>query len=111
MMENEKEEEKRFDLESAFGDMFSKSISATGEEELLRIASDHAKQYTSEQMMGIVLLEWIKEKAKNTQTKREIEVVIQTIDKLKRYHHSDEFVMRALDSGIVTGKQIGRAHV
>lgn len=99
-------------LEDAFGQLFKSSVSGTGEEELLRIASDYALQIKANQFR---LLLYIEHKAssfelgakyaKNRMMKAKFEYAatylhtfVQRWLELKKHNNSDVFVMRALDS-------------
>lgn len=99
-------------LEDAFGKFFKSSVSGTGEEELLRIASDYALQINAHQIKCLLYLShWsIKFRMaaaaqKNEQVKSYYlwqadtlqEFVYKWLD-WKKHNNSDVFVMRALDS-------------
>lgn len=97
-------------LEDAFSKIFKSSVSGTGEEELLRIASDYALQIDAKQIKCLLYLEnWaskFKALAKqqpqyallyNWQAEYLSTFVYRWLD-LKRHNNSDIFVMRGLDS-------------
>lgn len=99
-------------LEDAFSKLFKSSVSGTGEEELLRIASDYALQINAHQIKLLLYLEhrasqyrqmaalpqfkakaaWYEWQANYLTT-----FVFRWLD-LKRHNNSDVFVMRGLDS-------------
>lgn len=98
-------------LEDAFSKLFKSSVSGTGEEELLRIASNYSLQITAKQIKCLLFLE---HKAKMF---RELELATKGNEhikykfiadylhefvwrwlELKQHNNSDIFVMRALDS-------------
>lgn len=99
-------------LEDAFGKLFKSSVSGTGEEELLRIASDYALQINAKQIKCLLYLVHWADKMNEIgakQTKPELksyyfwqgktlgEFVYKWLD-WKKHNNSDVFVMRALDS-------------
>jgi len=101
-------------LEEAFGNLFKNSVSGTGEEELLRIASRYSLQMTAKQIKCLLFLEhkakmfeelyfsakkqndnkWIKYKF----TAEYLRAFVAKWLQLKEHNNSDVFVMRALDS-------------
>lgn len=98
-------------LEDAFGQLFKSSVSGTGEEELLRIASDYALQITAKQVRLLLYLEHKSESFKlaalNTKGRlskqfdwaaRYLHEFVFRWLELKKHNNSDVFVMRALDS-------------
>lgn len=98
-------------LEDAFGQLFKSSVSGTGEEELLRIASDYALQIKASQFR---LLLYLKHKASAFELasrystggrKLQFEYAASYLRQFvmdwleyKKHNNSDVFVMRALDS-------------
>jgi len=97
-------------LEDAFSKLFKSNVSGTGEEELLRIASDYALQISAKQIKCLIYLQHraaqFKVLADKQPKQREyclwqsnylLDFVIQWLD-LKKHNNSDMFVMRALDS-------------
>ena len=82
-------------------DTFVESLQSGGDEELLRVASAHARQYTSDQIKVLIFLGMLV-KIYNYQgddlTAELVQFVIDEFKELKRYNNSDRFVMRALDS-------------
>lgn len=99
-------------LEDAFSKLFKSSVSGTGEEELLRIASDYALQINAKQIKCLLyLIHWVDKlqimadkvdqpKIKQYylwQSRTVNEFVYKWLD-WKKHNNSDVFVMRALDS-------------
>lgn len=83
-------------LEDSFQNIFKSSSSGTGEEELLRIATDFSSQLTSKQIKAILFLEMI---AYNADTETQA-ILVRFVDRwlrLKRNNNSDLFVMKALE--------------
>jgi len=98
-------------LEDAFGQLFKSSTSGTGEEELLRIASDYALQIKASQFRLLLYLEHKassfelaasyaskKHKAQYEYAARYLHNFVFRWLELKKHNNSDVFVMRALDS-------------
>lgn len=99
-------------LEDAFGQLFKSSTSGTGEEELLRIASDYALQIKASQFRCLLYLEHkasaFELAAKSAGTARMkaqwsyaaiyLHEFVRRWLELKKHNNSDIFVMRALDS-------------
>ena len=99
-------------LEDAFGQLFKSSVSGTGEEELLRIASDYALQITAKQVRLLMFLlhradyfslraEYASDLAIKKQCEYATRYLRNFVEKwleLKKHNNSDAFVMRALDS-------------
>lgn len=99
-------------LEDAFSKLFKSSTSGTGEEELLRIASDYALQLSAKQIKALLYIEHWAGKFRALADKQAnpliaayykwqgaylSEFVFRWLD-LKRHNNSDVFVMRGLDS-------------
>lgn len=88
-------------LEAIGSDFFSSSVSGTGEEELLRIASKFSLQLSANQIKIISYLEYIaylcEEKELYTQQKQLIQFS-ENYKLMKQHNNSEAFVMRALDS-------------
>jgi len=84
------------DLEKEFSNIFGGSVSATGEEELLRIASKFSRQLSSPQIRALLLLEWIAPELPEPK-KTQITNFVERWLELKQYNHSDVFVMKALE--------------
>ena len=97
-------------LEDAFSKLFKSSVSGTGEEELLRIASDYALQINAHQIKLLLYLEFRAEQYRalaKAMPKKErwyfwqadflSKFVYRWLD-LKRHNNSDVFVMRGLDT-------------
>lgn len=93
------EEPQKTNLEDAFQSLFKGSASGSGEEELLRIASNYSRQLTSPHMKLIL---WLEDHALAVHgiapewTKRVQNFVARWLE-LKQYNHSDVFVMKALE--------------
>jgi len=88
-------------LEEAFNQIFTSSVSGTGEEELLRLASSFSRQYSSQQIKALLLLQHIKLLAVSYGQKFLSDSLTDFMDfyqTLKQFNNSDAFVMRALDS-------------
>lgn len=98
-------------LEDTFGKLFKSSVSGTGEEELLRIASNYSLQITAKQIKCLLFIEhkaaMFRELARveKTMLKKKyawsadyLSTFISRWLELKEHNNSDVFVMRALDS-------------
>jgi len=87
-------------LEDAFQNLFKGSMSGTGEEELLRIASTYSRQISAAQIRCLLYLE--QQAALYAAEGRAVEseylysFVTRWLE-LKQYNNSDAFVMRALE--------------
>lgn len=98
-------------LEDAFSKIFKSSVSGTGEEELLRIASNYSLQINAKQIKCLLFIEnkarMFQALANSEETPLKIkyryiseylrEFVVRWLE-LKQHNNSDVFVMRALDS-------------
>lgn len=100
-------------LEDAFGKLFKSSVSGTGEEELLRIASDYALQITAPQIKCLQYIEHWADKLRMMAKRPDLDANVKLYYEwqasqlstfafrwldLKRHNNSDVFVMRGLDS-------------
>lgn len=88
-------EENKENLESIFQNLFQSG--ETNEEGLLRVASDYSKQYTAEQIKGLILLKF----ATYYVSKEKSEMLNEIIDnwqKLKQWNNSALFISRIIDS-------------
>lgn len=97
-------------LEDAFSNIFKQSVSGTGEEELLRIASDYALQISAAQIKCLIYLKYRAEQFLALAKRQpkyaafyqwQAGYLSAFVDKwldLKKHNNSDIFVMRALDS-------------
>lgn len=88
-------------VEDKFQSLFGSSVSGTGEEELLRLASSFSRQYSAKQIKIILWLELKAhefEETGRTIGARAIRSFIERYENLKQYNNSDIFVMKALDS-------------
>lgn len=87
-------------LEDAFGDLFKTSKSGTGEEELLRIASQFSLQVTARQMRCLVYLMHRAERSEARGWAQEaylLRLFVQKWLEYKQNNNSDVFVMKALE--------------
>jgi len=90
-------------LEDAFQNLFKTSVSGSGEEELLRIASRYSLQLSVKQMKAILYLEWwIDEYGKSKRPQdvakgKRLKIFVDRYLELKQYNGSDVFVMKALE--------------
>lgn len=98
-------------LEDAFSKLFKSSTSGTGEEELLRIASNYSLQMTAKQIRCLLFLEHRAKmygelaRAETSALKIKYKFIADYLHEfvyrwleLKQHNNSDVFVMRALDS-------------
>src|ERR1700690_622778 len=76
-------------LEDIFSKMFQSSVSGTGEEELLRIASTYSRQIHAKQIKVLLYLEYRASIAKNPATKRILKSFVDRWLELKQYNNSD----------------------
>lgn len=96
---NEEKEEKN--LEDQWQSLFGASVSGTGEEELLRLASTFSRQYTAKQIKIMVYLKYTADRYLKAGNKAKSDILnnfIAKYEELKQYNNSDVFVMKALDS-------------
>ncbi len=84
-------------LEDIFSKMFQSSVSGTGEEELLRIASTYSRQIHAKQIKVLLYLEFRASVSKNPATKRILKSFVDRWLELKQFNNSDAFVMKALE--------------
>lgn len=84
-------------LEDAFNDVFKTSKSGTGEEELLRIASQFSLQVTAKQMRCLIYLLHRAERSKNSNDKLLLQLFVRKWLEYKQNNNSDVFVMKALE--------------
>lgn len=86
--------------EDAFQSLFKTSVSGSGEEELLRIASQYSLQITAKQIRCLLALHWfadeLKEMGYNSYGQRIKDFAAMWL-KLKENNNSDAFVMKALE--------------
>ena len=86
-------------LEDAFQNLFQTAASATGEEELLRIASTYSRQITSAQIRLLLFLEdraYVIEEKYPVLAMR-LKSFVKNWLEYKQYNNSDVFVMKALE--------------
>lgn len=90
------EKNNNINLEDAFQNLFRTSVSGSGEEELLRIASTYSLQLTAGQIRLLLFLEY-----RSQQIGGATGVLINSFVKrwleLKQNNNSDIFVMKALE--------------
>lgn len=87
-------------LEEAFSDLFKTSVSGTGEEELLRIASTYSRQISASQIRCLLYIELRAERFRlsgDEITARALHQFVNRWLELKQYNNSDVFVMKALE--------------
>ena len=84
-------------LEDIFSKMFQSSVSGTGEEELLRIASTYSRQIHAKQIKILLYLEYRAFTSKSHTTKKVLKSFVDRWLELKQYNNSDAFVMKALE--------------
>jgi len=105
------EETPDVNLEDAFSKLFKSSVSGTGEEELLRIASNYSLQITAKQIKCLQYIEYRAKmfealaKAETSALRKKYIFIAEHLHdfvkrwlELKEHNNSDVFVMRALDS-------------
>jgi len=88
------EEKKELNMESLFTDLFQSST-GTGDEELLRIATNYSRQLSSKQIKCLMFLKFSSNFV-SLSTQQVLENFIGSWLELKQYNNSDAFVMRAL---------------
>lgn len=84
-------------LDDIFAKMFQSSVSGTGEEELLRIASTYSRQIHAKQIKTLLYLEYRAQTTKNPETRKVLTAFVTKWLELKQYNNSDAFVMKALE--------------
>jgi len=95
-VENENQA-KAASLESAFDSLFKTSVSSSGEEELLRIASAYSSQISSPQIKLLLYLEYRASRMSPANAHRLTTFISRWLE-LKKNNNSAPFVMRALES-------------
>jgi len=87
-------------LEDQWQKIFSTSVSGTGEEELLRIASTYSRQLTTKQIKAMAYLELraidFKVNGRSAIAEKLLKFKSTWLE-LKQYNNSDVFVMKALE--------------
>lgn len=83
-------------LEDAFQGLFKTSASGSGEEELLRIASNYSRQISGAQMRILLYLEDLAQSLNEKKAKRLQHFLTKWLE-YKQYNNSDIFVMKALE--------------
>lgn len=86
------------DLEQAFQSLFKNSASGSGEEELLRVASDYALQLTAEQIKILLYVEGVALGVQTASPWRHARLMgfIHRYLDLKKHNQSDIFIMASL---------------
>jgi len=90
--------EEKKDLEQAFAALFKNSASGSGEEELLRVASDYALQLNAEQIKILLYMEGIALSVRESSKWRYDRIItfIHRYLELKKHNQSDVFIMASL---------------
>jgi hypothetical protein len=83
-------------IEDRWSDLFSGSASATGEEELLRIASKYSFQISARQIKALMYLENLAVSLPDPWGRQLRRIVTRWLE-LKENNNSDIFVMKALE--------------
>lgn len=83
------------DSESKFSSIFGQGFSASGEEELLKVASQYALQIDAKQIRCLLYLEDLAQRRGGDDKKR-LEAFIARWLEFKAHNNSDVFVMAAL---------------
>lgn len=81
-------------LEESFSKLFTTSVSGSGEEELLRIASQYSLQISASQIKALLFLEYL---ATLNPALAWVQGFVERWLKLKQNNNSDLFVMKALE--------------
>ena len=97
LLEHEPDNVPDANLEDIFSKMFQSSVSGTGEEELLRIASTYSRQIHAKQIKILLYLEYRAYTSKSHMTKKVLKSFVDRWLELKQYNNSDAFVMKALE--------------
>lgn len=84
--------------ENAFTAMFSGAQSASGDQELLRVATDFAPQYTGEQMRTLCYIYGLIARRPDSFFAKMVEPILDKYVLFKRNHDSALYVQAALDS-------------
>jgi hypothetical protein len=91
------EEKEKIGIEKAIKGLFQGSLSSTGEEEMLRIASTYSQQITAPQIRLLLFLK-LRSLECEVSDAVKIDTFVREWLELKRYNNSAPFVMRALES-------------
>lgn len=83
-------------LEDKVASWLQSSVSGTGEEELLRIASTYSRQISARQIRCLLYIEMVAAVSPE-ETKKLLTQFIERWLELKQYNNSDIFVMKALE--------------
>lgn len=84
-------------LEQAVQNIFKTSVSGSGEEEMLRIASTYSLQISAQQLKLLIYLQVRSQDLKPSE-KEKMLIFLKKYLELKTYNSSAAFVMRALES-------------
>lgn len=88
-------------VEDAWSKVFATSVSGSGEEELLRLASKFSLQLSTAQMRVLLYLSLraidLEDQGRDSDA-RKLKHFLEAWREWKQYNHSDVYVMRALDS-------------
>jgi hypothetical protein len=100
MAEQSETTDTSLNFEEALGGLLKNSVSGSGEEELLRIASRYSLQITANQIKALLFLEYLADMWKAYDFLWEAEFLYKFCAKwlqLKENNNSDMFVMKALE--------------
>lgn len=84
--------------ENSFTKLFEGAQSASGDQELLRLAADFAPQYSGQQMKTLCYLASLFAARPESNFTKKIQPVVAKFIEYKRNHNSNMYVMAALDS-------------
>jgi len=93
----ENKEIKEIDFSKTFEGLFQTFSPTAGEEEILRIASQYALQLTAPQIKILMFLK-IYSLFTDEEEKKAIETFLEDYLKYKRFHLSDKFIMKCLET-------------
>lgn len=91
-------QEENKNLEEAFANIFTNTTSATGEEELLRIASKFSRQISAQQIKILLFITDLAITTEDEKLRERLLTFKEQWIELKQYNNSARFVMKALDS-------------
>jgi hypothetical protein len=84
--------------ENSFSKLFEGAQSASGDQELLKVAADFASQYSGEQMKILCFIHGLVSARPDSNFAKKISPVLAKYVEYKRNHDSAMYVMAALDS-------------
>lgn len=84
--------------ENSFMKLFEGAQSASGDQELLKVAADFASQYTGEQMRTLCYLHGLIAQRPDSPFSKKVRPILDKYVEYKRNHNSAMYVMAALDS-------------